>query len=276
MITASGLHHYSSLVLQRTARRALHVLFPVQCRACDRPLTDDPVPFFCQTCWNYIRPLQGAACPRCSRPFASPWASAYSPTHLCIDCRTRKPAFTKAWAGYAYGSPLREAIGLLKYERKYGLAESLCHLLTAAVPTALDVDLIMPVPLYPARLREREFNQSLLLAESVGQYLRIPLSYADLIRTRDNPAQTSLPRSSRLTNLRRAFHVRRPENVRGRRVLLVDDVFTTGTTVNECAKTLRRVGSGDVYVLTLARTVEAALLPDALLPPPARGLIQTK
>ncbi|HJR78090.1 MAG TPA: ComF family protein [Nitrospiraceae bacterium] len=276
MITASELHHYSSLVFQRTARRVLHVLFPVQCRTCDRPLADDPVPFFCRTCWNSIQPLRGAACPRCARPFASPWALAYSPTHLCIECRMRKPAFTKAWAGYPYAPPLREAIGLLKYERKYGLADSLCRLLTAALPPALDVDLIMPVPLHPARLREREFNQSLLLAQSIGRHLRIPVSYADLLRIRDNPAQTSLPRSSRLTNLRRAFHVRRPENIRGRRVLLVDDVFTTGTTVNECAKALRKAGSGDVYVLTLARTVEAALLPDAMLPLPARGFIQTK
>lgn len=276
MITAPGLHHYASLTLQRTTRRALRVLFPMQCETCDRPLADDPVPFFCRTCWSYIRPLQGPACPRCARPFASHLASAYSPTHTCAECRTRKPAFSKAWSGYPYASPLSEAISLLKYERKYGLAASLSRLLVNVLPPTLDADLVIPVPLHPARLREREFNQSLLLADSVARRLRVPLCYTNLIRVRDNPAQTSLPRSTRLTNLRRAFQVRRSEAVRGRRILLVDDVLTTGTTLNECAKALRKAGAGDVYAVTLARAVDPALLPDAWLPPASRPITQTK
>jgi ComF family protein len=161
---------------------------------------------------------------------------------------------------------LREAISLLKYERKYGLAGSLSRLLAAALPPALDVDVVLPVPLHPARLREREFNQSLLLAESVSRRLGAALSYTNLIRIRDNAAQTALPRSARLTNLRHAFHVRVPEAVRARRVLVVDDVFTTGTTVNECAKALRKAGAGDVYVVTLTRAVDPAMLPEGLLP----------
>ena len=123
MITASELRRYSGLMLEGTSRRALRVLFPIQCRTCDRPLGDDPVPFFCRICWDSIQPLRGPACPRCARPFFSPLASAYSPTHLCAECRTSEPAFTKAWCGYPYASPLREAIALLKYERKYGLAD---------------------------------------------------------------------------------------------------------------------------------------------------------
>jgi ComF family protein len=140
----------------------------------------------------------------------------------------------------------------------------------------LDADLVMPVPLHPTRLREREFNQSLLLADSVARRMSTPLCYTNLIRIRDNPAQTSLPRSTRLTNLRRSFHVRRPDAVRGRRILLVDDVLTTGTTLNECAKALRQAGAGDVYAVTLARAVDPASLPDAWLPPAARPTIPTK
>ena len=234
MITASGLHHYSSLMFQRTTRHALRILFP------------------------------------------SSLATAYSPTHICSDCRTRKPAFSKAWSGYPYASPLREAISLHKYERKYGLAASLSRLLLDVLPSTLEADLVMPVPLHPARLREREFNQSLLLADSVARRLNIPLCYTNLIRIRDNPAQTSLPRSTRLTNLRRTFQVRRPEAVRARRILLVDDVLTTGTTLNECAKALRKAGAGDVYAVTLARAVDPASLPDAWLPPAARPTTPTK
>jgi ComF family protein len=276
MITASELRRYSGLTLQRTARRALRVLFPMRCRTCERPLGDDPVPFFCRTCWDSLHPLQGPACPRCARPFVSSLTSTYSPTHLCADCRTSEPAFTKAWCGYPYVSPLREAIGLLKYERKYGLADSLSRLLTAVLPPTLDVDLIMPVPLHPFRLRAREFNQSLLLAESVGRRLSIPVSYTNLIRTRDTAAQTSFTRSTRLTNLRRAFSLRRPERVQGKRVLLVDDVFTTGTTLNECAKALRRAGATEVYALALARTVDPGFVPNAPSPPTARDLLPNK
>lgn len=276
MIAASRVSDHSSRLLRSTIRHALRVLFPTQCSTCERPLADDAVPFFCRACWQCIRPFKGTACPRCGRPFLSALTAAYSPGHLCGDCRSRKPAFTKAWSGYPYASPLREAISLLKYERKYGLAGSLCRLLVAALPPVLEVDVIMPVPLHPARLRQREFNQSLLFAEAVARRLRVGLSYTNLVRTRDNPAQTSLPRSARLTNLRQAFLVRWPEAVCARRVLLVDDVFTTGTTLNECAKALRKAGAGEVYALTLARAVDPGMVPDALLPSSARKTGQTK
>jgi ComF family protein len=117
------------------------------------------------------------------------------------------------------------------------------------------LDMIIPVPLSPARLRNREYNQSLLLADRVSQARNIPLSYDNLVRTRETAPQTELSRAVRLKNLRRAFAVRRPQDITGKRVLVVDDVFTTGTTVNECAKVLRKAGAADVYVCTLARTV---------------------
>jgi ComF family protein len=200
----------------------------------------------------------------------SPLALRYSPTHLCSDCRIKRPALTRAWSLYPYASPLREALGLLKYQKKYGLADSLCRLLTAALPPDLDVDVIMPVPLHPVRLREREFNQSLLLAQAISRRLGANLSYTNLVRIRDNAPQTSLPRAARLLNLRRSFDLRAPDKVRGQRVLIVDDVLTTGATLNECAKALRRAGSGDVYALTLARAVDSATSPDVVLAASAR------
>ncbi len=117
------------------------------------------------------------------------------------------------------------------------------------------IDMLMPVPLHTDRLREREFNQSLLLADRLNRGLGLPLSYHNLVRLRSTQAQTELSRKARLKNLRRAFGVLRQGEVVGKRVLLVDDVFTTGTTVNECAKVLRRAGAADVYVVTLARTL---------------------
>ena len=250
-----------------TARSALHVLFPTPCTTCSRRLRGDSIPFICDQCWHSIRPLEGPSCPRCARPFSSPHALIHSPTHLCEDCRRRKPAFTRTWSLYPYASPLREAITLFKYQKRYALAGALGDLLIKALPPELEVDLIMPVPLHPVRLRTREFNQSLLLAEALSRRLETPLSYTNLIRVRDNVAQTSLPRSARLANLRRAFALRMPQALRTRRVLIVDDVYTTGTTLNECAKVLRRAGASDVYGLTLARTVDQAVQSARLVQP---------
>ena len=236
-------------------RQALHLVLPVDCEGCGIALADDPIPFFCRACWSSIKPLSGPACPRCGRPFASPISLEHSPGHLCGACRLRRPSYTRAWSLYPYVPPLQDAIRLFKYHGKIALVTALGDLMCAAVRLPMDVDLLMPVPLHPSRLREREFNQSFLLADRLNRVLRLPLSYDNLIRVRRTEPQTQLSRSARLKNLRRAFAVVRPDEVREKRILLVDDVLTTGTTVNECAKTLRKAGAADVFVGTLARTL---------------------
>jgi ComF family protein len=236
-------------------RRVLHAVLPVACAACGAALTDDPVPFFCRSCWATIRPLARPSCPRCGLPFASDVALTYSPDHHCLSCRQRPPAFTQAWAYYVYEPPLQNAIHLFKYRGKIALAEALGTLLRQVWRRTPDADLLMPVPLHPSRLRTREYNQSLLLADQLNRDLSLPLVYDNLVRLRATPPQTELSRAARIKNLRRCFAVRRPADVAGKRVLLVDDVMTTGTTVNECAKALRKAGADDVYVVTLARTV---------------------
>lgn len=247
-------------------RRAWRFLLPADCETCGIALTDDPVPFFCRACWDRITPLEEPSCPRCHVPFASVAALSHSPSHLCSSCENRRPAFSEAWSLYAYLPPLQEAICLLKYKGKVGLVEWLAELMLKRFPESLDVDLIIPVPLHPTRLREREFNQSLFLAERLSRRRHIPLSYTNLVRVVHTEPQTTFSRRMRLKNLRKAFLVRNPDEVRGKRVLLVDDVYTTGTTVNECAKALRKSGSGPVFVVTLARTLEAHLVKDSRLP----------
>jgi ComF family protein len=133
------------------------------------------------------------------------------------------------------------------------------------LPENLKTDLIMPVPLHSTRLRTREFNQSLLLADQVARHLTRPVSADNLIRKVATDPQTTLSRQARMRNLRKAFAVRESHEIIDRRILLIDDVFTTGTTVNECAKTLKRAGAASVTVLTLARTVDASLVPDHIL-----------
>lgn len=243
--------------LGELARACLHAILPAACASCKEPLAADTLPFLCDSCRAQIRPLPSntPCCPRCGRPFVSTAALAHSPTHHCGACRSRKPAYTRAYTLFAYESPLREAIHALKYQRKLVLAPALGELFVRALPKPLPVDCVIPVPLGPTRLRSREFNQSLLLAQQVARALGIPLDYSSLQRRIESAPQTSLSRRARLVNIRQAFHVEHATTVQGKTILLVDDVMTTGATVNECAKILRQSGSGDVYVATLARTI---------------------
>lgn len=253
-------------------RQALRFVLPVECLSCGTTLGADPVPFFCTDCWQTIHPLQHPACALCDQPFVSPAATAYTPDHHCHDCQTRPPAFQRAWTLFPYRSPLREAICSFKYRGKQTMAKPLARLMISALPGDIDIDMIIPVPLHPSRLREREFNQSLLLADQLSRHLARPVSAATLVRITATDPQTTLPRQARLQNLRKAFAVRRPENLKEKRILLVDDVFTTGTTLHECAKALRQAGSGPVFALTLARTIHTDLAPDRLLTEQATGL----
>ncbi|MBS0150993.1 MAG: ComF family protein [Nitrospira sp.] len=203
-----------------------------------------------------------ARCARCDRPFTSSVATVYNSRHLCYSCVERPPSYTRAWTLYPYTPPLQDAIRLLKYQNKVSLVAPLSDLMLATLPRLDTIDLIIPVPLHHERLCQREFNQALLLADRIGRHLNISIAYTNLVRTTSTSPQTSLSRKSRLKNLRHAFAVRRPAQLKNKRILLIDDVFTTGTTVNECAKTLRRSGSADVFVLTLARTIDQHLIPD--------------
>ena len=246
-------------------RQVLRFLLPIECATCHRPLADDPIPYFCSGCWGTIVPFNPSRCARCDHPFLSTAATSHSLNHVCQSCRECPPSYTKAWTLYPYLSPLRDAIRLFKYRGKVALATPLARLMIDRLPLLDAIDVIIPVPLHIERLREREFNQSLLLADRIGRYLDIPVSCTDLIRTTPSPAQTTLSRKERLRNLRGAFAVPRPESVTGKHILLIDDVFTTGATVNECAKALRKAGSGNVFPLTLGRTVESSHIPDRLL-----------
>jgi ComF family protein len=118
------------------------------------------------------------------------------------------------------------------------------------------IESIIPVPLHPKRLRQRGFNQASLLARRVGAALKIPVDYASLKRSRWTEPQTGLTRRQRAANVRDAFRLKTPEKVRGKSILLVDDVLTTGETVNQCVRALKKVGEArEVVVLTVARTV---------------------
>jgi ComF family protein len=154
-----------------------------------------------------------------------------------------------------YEGVLAEAIRGCKYRHIVKLIPALSPLLRPALDALPAADAVVPVPLHPRRLRQRGFNQSLLLAAWVSRSVERPLWPDALQRIRWTESQITLDRAQRRSNVRGAFRVRRPGQVAGRRVLLVDDVYTTGATANECARVLRRAGAEEVYVVTLARMI---------------------
>ncbi|HET8761700.1 MAG TPA: ComF family protein [Nitrospiria bacterium] len=234
-------------------RSALDAILPRRCAVCRRALFADEARAICATCWSAIPRIKGPRCPRCGTPFPSEAAVSHSPTHRCGSCREAPPAFTRAVAAGLYEGTLAEAIRRCKYHQQVELILVLAELLDREVKTLPPVDAVVPVPLHVRRLRQREFNQSLRLGALLARRLTRPLWPDALRRTRWTAPQTTLDRAHRQANVRRAFAVRQPQAVAGRRLLLVDDVYTTGATVNECAKTLAAAGAADVYVVTVAR-----------------------
>ena len=225
--------------------------FPAACLACGTRLTSARPPLFCPGCLAAIRFLAGPLCTCCGRPFPA----AAIPDHLCGACLQGRWHFSRARALFLYNEVSGRAIHALKYGRS-----------TAVLPTfrlwfrdlrerlALSApELILPVPLHPHRLRQRGFNQALLLARALFADQRRRIQPLILQRQRPTPPQTGLSGAVRRRNLKGAFRVAAPEDVAGRRVLLVDDVFTTGATANECARVLARAGAARIEVLTLAR-----------------------
>jgi len=242
-------------VLRHFGRRfVLDLILPTRCRTCKRTFSEEANPCFCRDCWATISRIDGPCCPRCGKPFASEAALSHSPGHLCGDCRGRSPHFDHAVAAGWYEGVLAEAIHLVKYRGKTLLTRPLGGLLLRAMERLPETDALVPVPLHPSRLRERGFNQALLLCDSVRAESGRPVIPDALERIRVTPPQIGLSHKDRRRNVRRAFVPNRPERIEGRRIVLVDDVFTTGATVNECARVLKRAGAESVSVLTVART----------------------
>lgn len=236
-------------------RRLLDFLLPTSCASCRSPVGDSDVPFFCSACWSDFSPMRGPVCPRCGSLFDSPETLAHSPTHLCGACRRDLPYYDQSLSvGYFEGT-LREAVHVFKYRPCRSLGTPLARWMAENVHVEPGIEIVMPVPLHTTRLRERGFNQALLLAHGVCEAHGICLSYDNLARVRPTRPQVLLSSEERVANVAGAFALRRPHEVAGKNVLLIDDVFTTGATLNECARVLKESGALRVMTLTLARAV---------------------
>lgn len=201
---------------------------------------------------NGIKFIQNSICSICGRPFAA----TEQPEHLCQTCLTRPYHFDGARAITLYDGPILKAIQQFKFGKKTIFAQTLGRLKTGPGPfNPAEFDLLIPVPLHVKRLRERGFNQALLLLREWAGKEKKKIDFTSLVRHRWTEAQTNLKHHQRLQNIKGAFTVKTAHKVRGKSVLLCDDVFTTGATVNECTRVLKEAGAKQVSVLTLARTV---------------------
>jgi ComF family protein len=211
-----------------------------------------------------LRPMTGSLCSVCGEALLSPAFLDRSET-LCGLCQRLHPPFEKAVAYGTYDGGLRDLIHLLKFQQVRPAAAVLGRMLSEVV-TSLESALpygtiaVIPVPLHARKRAQRGFNQSELITRSALKQIARPERFQELtnvlLRHRETGSQIGLTRHQRRENLRGAFAVTDAERIAGRDVLLVDDVFTTGTTASECARVMRRAGAKHVWVATVARTLK--------------------
>lgn len=226
------------------------VVLPPCCPLCKEESVPRPGSF-CPTCSAGIRTVESPRCPRCALPYTGDTPH----DHLCEECLRRKPPYERVLAGAHYEGPLREAIHRFKYRGVIGLEQALASFVCerfAGEIRDFSPDLLIPVPLHVSRLRQRTYNQALLLARRLGQRLSIPTEGRLLQRTRATDSQQQLSARGRRANLRGAFAG--SGELAQRRLLLIDDVMTTGATVEECSRELLRCGAESVLVVVLARS----------------------
>jgi ComF family protein len=242
------------------------VFVPSDCRICGAALINVSRLPVCQRCLDAIVPIAGGICAICGERLFSPYAVADADgPPRCGLCRRIEPAFARATAYGSYESGLRELVHLLKYGGVRPAANVLGRMLAEAI-VALEPELpsggvtVIPVPLHRTKLRQRGFNQAELIARAALKHLRdcFELDRNVLIRERPTRSQVGLDRQARIENMHGAFRVVAPVRITGRTVIVVDDVMTTGTTVSECARVLKRAGADRVFAATVARTLKLA------------------
>jgi ComF family protein len=236
--------------LKRGWRFLADAILPPRCLLCGESVGEPDA--LCAPCWRGMRFFTPPWCARCGLPFPYPMGE----DAICGECSGKPPAFDRARAVLRYDEGSRPLILSFKHADETRLANALGRWMRRAGSEVLEeADLLLPVPLHWTRLFRRRYNQAALLAHAIRAGGGPPVAPDWLCRTRRTPSQGQFGRSLREANVRGAFSLRPKRSVKGRRVVIVDEVMTTGATVEECARVLRRGGAEFIGVLTLARTL---------------------
>jgi ComF family protein len=237
------------------AARFFSVAFPDDCRLCEQPLTNVSRIPVCPSCLTLPKPLQAEFfCRSCRTPFADDYP--LDEHDLCTVCREGLANFDAAYSFGSYEGSLQQLIHLFKYAKIETLSKPLARFMLQALPLEANFDVIMAMPMHWRKRWERGFNQAELLAQPVAARYGLGLAKS-LRRTRYTKSQAALSEADRRANLRGSFQVHRPEQLAGKRILLIDDVFTTGSTLRAAAEVLKAAGARHVSALTLARVDRA-------------------
>lgn len=235
---------------RRIGRAVLDGVLPPRCLACGAIVGEPDA--VCATCWAAMTFFASPWCAVCGLPFPHPMGE----DAVCAACARQRPSWDRAWAALRYDKHSRRLVLALKHGDRTHLAGALGRWMRRAGAEILDsADLIAPVPLHWTRLFARRYNQAGLLAHAIHAAGGPPVAPDWLVRRRRTPSQGRLGPAARAKNVRGAFALRKGRSVKGMRVVVVDDVLTTGATAEECARVLRRAGAAWVGVLTLARSV---------------------
>ena len=232
-------------------KRVLDLLYPRCCIGCGTT-GPETYRYICWDCWSAAMRVEPPFCDLCGDPVAG----AVDHNFICYACSAEKPSYDGARSAARYDGVVGEALRQLKYRNAIWLAPDLAAVLRNCLDAEYQgrtFDVVVPVPLYRVRRRERGFNQAAVLAHALAAGLRCRSIPATLRRIRPTATQTNLTAPQRLSNVQNAFESKRGKQLSGKSVLLIDDVMTTGATVNACAKALKKGGAASVYVLTVAR-----------------------
>jgi ComF family protein len=240
------------LQIKSLLNATLAFVFPEICQICEEERATAVEGFVCARCWKDVRFIKPPFCERCGLPFEGALTNAFE----CSNCRDMKLHFCSARSAVTTGGPVLEAIHRYKYQRALWFESFLADLLIRAAKPELarqQWDCIVPVPLHSTKEREREFNQAERIGKCLSAATGIPLRADLLKRILPTPTQTQLTREQRAANVRSAFAMSDQRRLNGERMIVLDDVLTTGATTSACAQVLRKAGAGEVCVWTVAR-----------------------
>jgi competence protein ComFC len=243
---------FPSSQVKAVLNATLAFVFPEVCQICESERATAKEGFVCARCWATVRFIKPPFCDRCGLPFPGDITAEFE----CTNCRELELHFRSARSAVTTGGPVLEAIHRYKYQRALWFENFLSDLLIRQAEPELRQetwDWLVPVPLYPTKEREREFNQAERLARRLSVATRIPVNTGLLKRVLPTQTQTRLTRQQRAANVLKAFALRDVSKLNGERIVLLDDVFTTGATTSACARVLRKAGAGEVCVWTVAR-----------------------
>ncbi len=236
--------------LRNILRIGVDLLLPPRCPGCRVIVATDHS--FCSDCWPKLRFITTPQCVRCGTPFEHDMG----PGAECAVCLADPPRYARARAPLVYDGPARTVLMGLKHGDRLHLARLMAlHMARAGAPLLTPQSLLVPVPLHWQRLWSRGYNQAALLAQDLARISGAALAIDALVRTKPTPSSAGMGREARIANVRGVFRVQQRERIAGRRIVLIDDVLTSGATANACARLLRRAGAASVDVLTFARAV---------------------